>query len=88
MHRSTILDKLHGYSEVRVVKTESGGTEHRTYTYPGVFSKVWHRRLFRGAFVVISKHDGVVVDFFKRYRVPYARATVKEINMLEKLGAV
>lgn len=86
MHPATIYDKLHGHSEIRVVKTETGGTEYRTYSYPGVFSKVWHRDLAPGTFVVESKHGGAVADFFKKYRVPYARAAVKEIYHTGKLG--
>lgn len=88
IHHSTIRDKLLGYSEIRVVRTETGGTKHKTYSYPGVFSKIWCRDLIRGAFIVEARHEAVVIDLFKKYRVPYVRAAVKEINTPEKLGAV
>lgn len=86
VHPSTIYDKLHGYSEIRVVKTETGGTKHKIYSYPGIFSGIWHRDLIRGVLIIESKHAGAVADFFKRYRVPFARAAVKEIFNIEKMG--
>ncbi len=60
----------------------------KIYRYSGALSGIWYSHPHAGVLIVESTHEAAVIDLFKKYRVPFVRAAVKEINIPEKLGAV
>lgn len=72
----TIHRKLHGLTAIRVKKTETGGTVHKPYSYPGVP----HRDVIPGAFFVSVRDEKEITGFFEKYKVPHIRIRPREVK--------
>lgn len=68
-HPTTLHDKIHGYSEIRIKKDAQGRTERKKYSYPGIP----HHRLMRGGFVTDLKNAPIVEALFNRFGVSYIK---------------
>lgn len=73
----TIYRGLHGYTVIRIKKTETGGTVHKPYRYPGTP----HQDVIPGAFFVAAKDEKKVTDFFERFKVPYIRIRLRGVKI-------
>lgn len=75
-HPATLRDKINGYSEIRIVKTKFGRTEHKTYSYPGIP----HYGFIPGAILVDVKDAPRLKEIFKRFKVSHVKIEVKSIE--------
>lgn len=73
----TIYRKLHGYTVIRIKKTEFGGTVHKPYSYPGTP----HRDVIPGTFFVAARDEKRITDFFDKFKVPYVRIRPREVKV-------
>lgn len=75
-HKSTIIDNLRGFSEVRTTKDKFGRVFHKTYSYPGIP----HHSLAPGIILVEKKSVLQIENLFTRCNVPHAQARVNLIK--------
>ena len=73
----TIYRKLHGYTGIRIKKTDFGRVEHKPYSYPGIP----HQDIIKGVFFVAAKDAGKITEFFGKYRVPFIRTRPREVKV-------